>query len=136
MGEDIEFFYAIMSCIFILYSFLFCVQKYHNRRNIIRQLNNIEEINQNNRINININRNNINQNNRININQNNINQSKLKIIKLKSSENCSICFEDIILEENLYQIPCRHNFHIKCINEWIEKKDTCPLCRSNLFENI
>ena len=121
MGEDIEFFYAIMSCIFILYSFLFCVQKYHNRRNIIRQLNNIEEIN---------------QNNRININQNNINQSKLKIIKLKSSENCSICFEDIILEENLYQIPCRHNFHIKCINEWLEKKDTCPLCRSNLFENI
>ncbi|KAL9154286.1 hypothetical protein ABFS82_10G104900 [Erythranthe guttata] len=43
---------------------------------------------------------------------------------------CSVClakFEDV---EILRLLPkCKHAFHIDCIDRWLEKHSTCPLCR-------
>ncbi|KAE9448673.1 hypothetical protein C3L33_19419, partial [Rhododendron williamsianum] len=43
---------------------------------------------------------------------------------------CVVClskFEDV---EILRLLPkCKHAFHIGCIDEWLEKHSTCPLCR-------
>ncbi|KAI3443741.1 hypothetical protein Pfo_000406 [Paulownia fortunei] len=43
---------------------------------------------------------------------------------------CSVClakFEDV---EILRLLPkCKHAFHINCIDQWLEKHSTCPLCR-------
>ncbi|XP_031095863.1 putative RING-H2 finger protein ATL12 [Ipomoea triloba] len=43
---------------------------------------------------------------------------------------CAVClsrFEDI---EILRLLPkCKHAFHIHCIDQWLEKHSTCPLCR-------
>ncbi|KAL1808851.1 hypothetical protein ACET3Z_025841 [Daucus carota] len=43
---------------------------------------------------------------------------------------CSVClskFEDI---EILRLLPaCKHAFHIDCVDKWLEKHSTCPLCR-------
>lgn len=43
---------------------------------------------------------------------------------------CSVClskFEDI---EILRLLPkCKHAFHIDCIDHWLERHSTCPLCR-------
>ncbi|XP_019199787.1 PREDICTED: E3 ubiquitin-protein ligase ATL42-like [Ipomoea nil] len=43
---------------------------------------------------------------------------------------CSVClsrFEDI---EILRLLPkCKHAFHIHCIDQWLEKHSSCPLCR-------
>lgn len=43
---------------------------------------------------------------------------------------CAVClsrFEDI---EILRLLPkCKHAFHIDCVDKWLEKHSTCPLCR-------
>ncbi|XP_044464183.1 E3 ubiquitin-protein ligase ATL42-like [Mangifera indica] len=49
---------------------------------------------------------------------------------LKQGLECSVClakFEDI---EILRLLPkCKHAFHINCIDQWLEKHSSCPLCR-------
>ncbi|XP_027070483.2 E3 ubiquitin-protein ligase ATL42-like [Coffea arabica] len=46
---------------------------------------------------------------------------------------CAIClskFEDI---EVLRLLPkCKHAFHINCLDEWLEKHSSCPLCRHKI----
>ncbi|KAL8120041.1 E3 ubiquitin-protein ligase ATL42-like [Apium graveolens] len=48
----------------------------------------------------------------------------------RSGLECSVClarFEDI---EILRLLPtCKHAFHIDCVDKWLEKHSTCPLCR-------
>ena len=48
--------------------------------------------------------------------------------------SCIICYDD---DENGYsfsKLKCTHEFHSKCLNEWIDKFPlsfaTCPLCRT------
>lgn len=51
----------------------------------------------------------------------------------KQGLECSVClskFEDI---EILRLLPmCKHAFHIDCIDQWLEKHSTCPLCRHKI----
>uniref|UniRef100_A0A7N0TVU8 RING-type E3 ubiquitin transferase n=1 Tax=Kalanchoe fedtschenkoi TaxID=63787 RepID=A0A7N0TVU8_KALFE len=46
---------------------------------------------------------------------------------------CAVClskFEDV---EMLRLLPvCKHAFHIACIDQWLEKHSTCPLCRHKI----
>ncbi|KAM1501103.1 hypothetical protein TB2_025889 [Malus domestica] len=48
----------------------------------------------------------------------------------KEGLECAVClskFEDI---EILRLLPkCKHAFHISCIDNWLEKHSSCPLCR-------
>lgn len=46
---------------------------------------------------------------------------------------CSICLENIsdIIGE-IKKTICGHYFHIKCINQWQEKNEQCPICRTKL----
>ena len=43
---------------------------------------------------------------------------------------CSICLEYIL--DDLHKTKCNHIFHNKCINDWLNEKNTCPLCRRNI----
>ncbi len=48
-------------------------------------------------------------------------------------EQCAICLEDC--ESNIESVSlqnCKHTFHIHCINSWLTKKRSCPLCRSKV----
>ncbi|XP_062090859.1 E3 ubiquitin-protein ligase ATL42-like [Humulus lupulus] len=51
----------------------------------------------------------------------------------KEGLECSVClskFEDI---EVLRLLPkCKHAFHISCIDYWLEKHSSCPLCRQKV----
>lgn len=42
-----------------------------------------------------------------------------------SSTTCSICLEEV--ENNMYRLPCNHEFHQECIRRW--KDLHCPNCR-------
>ncbi|KAM0874885.1 hypothetical protein ACQ4PT_037161 [Festuca glaucescens] len=47
---------------------------------------------------------------------------------------CSVCLADYQAEERLQRIPpCGHTFHIDCIDHWLSKNTTCPLCRVSLL---
>jgi len=47
--------------------------------------------------------------------------------------NCSICLEDMTERDSRMLNPCSHEFHNKCINDWLAKPggagNTCPMCR-------
>lgn len=44
---------------------------------------------------------------------------------------CPICHEeDTIVRHTL---PCNHTFHLHCIDKWLSKKRTCPICRYKVY---
>jgi hypothetical protein len=47
---------------------------------------------------------------------------------------CSICLEDNTPNE-VSIFKCQHQFHEKCIENWLKKKRSCPLCRCNILLN-
>ena len=44
---------------------------------------------------------------------------------------CSICLEEII-EDSVKTFECDHYFHLECLNQWVSKSATCPVCRTKL----
>ena len=62
---------------------------------------------------------------------------KTKRIKNKDLENfiieCSICLEQYKLNEKIIQLDCDHIFHKECLNLWLKKNNSCPICRDNII---
>jgi len=61
-------------------------------------------------------------------------ESYLRI--LKEEPSCSICSKEYEDGEKVVNFECHnhHFFHLSCINEWIQRSPTCPLCRRGLFQ--
>ncbi|KZV52335.1 hypothetical protein F511_38597 [Dorcoceras hygrometricum] len=46
---------------------------------------------------------------------------------------CAVCLAKFEEVEMLRLLPkCKHAFHIDCIDQWLEKHSTCPLCRRRI----
>ena len=59
-------------------------------------------------------------------------KNKNQNIKKVFNESCIICLENFNhnnKEEIISTLECGHQFHEKCIVEWLKKNDKCPLCR-------
>ena len=51
-------------------------------------------------------------------------------------EDCSICLEKMAKNDVVFQLPCRHVFHKKCVSSWIyEQKALCPNCRQGIYDD-
>ncbi|CAI9784199.1 unnamed protein product [Fraxinus pennsylvanica] len=47
--------------------------------------------------------------------------------------NCTICLQDFKNGESAKMLPsCRHFFHVHCIDEWLLRQGTCPMCRRDI----
>ena len=44
-----------------------------------------------------------------------------------------ICLCDFESGDILRQLPCKHEFHQPCIDSWMDRHRTCPLCRHVLW---
>eukprot|EP00002_Diphylleia_rotans_P013022 TRINITY_DN2536_c0_g1_i1.p1 TRINITY_DN2536_c0_g1~~TRINITY_DN2536_c0_g1_i1.p1 ORF type:complete len:266 (-),score=50.86 TRINITY_DN2536_c0_g1_i1:596-1393(-) len=45
-------------------------------------------------------------------------------------DECVVCHENYHVGEKVTYLPsCSHFFHVACIRPWLERSDTCPLCR-------
>jgi hypothetical protein len=70
-----------------------------------------------------------------------INEKISKPVKIKKDdsllkEECLICMDKYKIGEFKRLLPkCSHYFHKKCIDKWLKKKCTCPVCRCNLLES-
>ncbi|ESP05429.1 hypothetical protein LOTGIDRAFT_102357 [Lottia gigantea] len=45
---------------------------------------------------------------------------------------CSVCFDDYSLGEEVNKLPCEHHYHPQCIIPWLKLHGTCPICRKDL----
>jgi len=61
---------------------------------------------------------------------------KLPLNKFKAAENssfdtCIICMAEYVENEQITTLPCdvKHYFHPKCIESWLSKNNSCPLCK-------
>jgi len=51
------------------------------------------------------------------------------------TSQCSICLEDFEKHDQLRRLPCRHYFHIACIDNWLmNHRRVCPLCQQDVGE--
>lgn len=53
----------------------------------------------------------------------------LKHCTLDSCTSCAICQSEFEVNEDLVQLPCQHCYHKDCCMPWIQKHNTCPICR-------
>ena len=68
--------------------------------------------------------------------QNSIQLIQIELDELTNLTNnegcCAICLETYEIERdenNVCKINCNHNFHNSCINTWLNRHNTCPMCR-------
>mgnify|MGYP001488976592 CR=1 FL=1 len=49
-----------------------------------------------------------------------------------TSGMCGICMDENAPTVDLIQTECSHVFHKGCLRPWLQRKRTCPMCRSAL----
>ncbi len=57
-------------------------------------------------------------------------KSEVKPEEEEAKEICSVCLDD----ENCVdcETSCSHNFHANCLSQWVNKNNSCPLCREKI----
>jgi hypothetical protein len=48
------------------------------------------------------------------------------------TEQCAICLSDENLLEGFMTL-CNHQFHVECLQKWITRHNSCPMCRSSII---
>lgn len=46
--------------------------------------------------------------------------------------SCNICLSEFDEGEKIRTLPCFHSFHCNCIDNWLNRKAECPVCRSSV----
>lgn len=44
---------------------------------------------------------------------------------------CSICQEEFIAGDEIGRLGCAHGYHAVCINQWLQLKNWCPVCKAS-----
>lgn len=57
-----------------------------------------------------------------------------KFLSTCHDTQCTVCLGDYQMGEKIQQLPaCNHSFHVQCIDEWLAKNVTCPICRTSVL---
>ena len=50
-------------------------------------------------------------------------------------KSCAICLDDLT-KRQLTRLECGHDFHSKCVLEWLQRSDRCPLCKNSVNVDV
>ncbi|OHS97779.1 hypothetical protein TRFO_35917 [Tritrichomonas foetus] len=51
--------------------------------------------------------------------------------EVREGGECVICLSEFLPKCEIAELPCGHIFHPECIQSWVKKHPTCPICRSS-----
>ncbi|KAG7402026.1 hypothetical protein PHYBOEH_007240 [Phytophthora boehmeriae] len=51
---------------------------------------------------------------------------------VSNEDVCPICLIEFEDGEDVRNLPCKHIFHVACIDEWLKRNTSCPMCKSNV----
>lgn len=52
-----------------------------------------------------------------------------EMLGTEGKAECSICMDNVELDNEVTVLPCNHWFHGDCVTAWLKEHDTCPHCR-------
>jgi len=58
-----------------------------------------------------------------------------RIIGENMQLQCCICYMEFMKEDDKRKTPCKHIYHADCINSWLRKSTSCPVCRGLLSKD-
>lgn len=64
---------------------------------------------------------------------------KLPVVRVNRHSDCQsfcvVCISDFVDSDLLRLLPCGHEFHVKCVDKWLRKSTSCPICRRQVHPN-
>ncbi|KAE8075726.1 hypothetical protein FH972_014419 [Carpinus fangiana] len=58
-------------------------------------------------------------------------ESAVQAVKLEEEAlDCAICLVELPVGFEVAKLPCSHVYHRRCIVQWFDRSNQCPLCRS------
>ncbi|CDW72129.1 ring finger protein 215 [Stylonychia lemnae] len=74
--------------------------------------------------------------------------SSIELLRLKSEkyeeirgsrsqepESCCICLDDFKQDQIIRRLQCKHSFHKDCLDQWLVRCGSCPLCKNNIVQD-
>lgn len=57
-------------------------------------------------------------------------QTVQDVASLGEQNTCTICIEDFKDGDDLKTLPCLHIYHSACIDSWLQRDNSCPICKT------
>lgn len=51
------------------------------------------------------------------------------------ADTCAVCIENYRVADVVRVLPCKHQFHKSCIDQWLLEKRTCPMCKMDILKH-
>lgn len=52
--------------------------------------------------------------------------------KEMDTDKCPICIKLVLTTESTKCAVCKNVYHTPCINEWLQQRHNCPMCRASM----
>ncbi|KAF2069634.1 hypothetical protein CYY_009051 [Polysphondylium violaceum] len=50
----------------------------------------------------------------------------------EEDSSCAICLSDYVQDDKIRILPCKHHFHLECVDRWLIINKTCPFCKRDI----
>eukprot|EP00972_Heterocapsa_arctica_P033498 4931695-Heterocapsa_arctica.AAC.1 len=63
-----------------------------------------------------------------------IRQTRAAQAAANADNSCTICREQLLIGDQLRLLPCLHKYHVKCVDKWLARSRTCPICKFDILD--